>query len=102
MADETFSPPGQRIDLWLWQTRFFKSRTLAAALVAEGRVRVNGQPVSKPARTVTPGDVLTLPQGGTIRVVKILALPTRRGPAPEAQACYADFGGPERLPIADA
>jgi hypothetical protein len=35
-------------------------------------------------------------------VVKILALPTRRGPAPEAQACYADIGGPERLPIADA
>jgi ribosome-associated heat shock protein Hsp15 len=82
--------PGQRLDLWLWQTRFFKSRTLASGVIAAGRIRVNGQPVSKPSRTVLPGDVLTLPHGGSIRVVRILALPERRGPAPEAQACYAD------------
>jgi ribosome-associated heat shock protein Hsp15 len=82
---------GQRLDLFLWQARFFKSRTLAKEIIAASRVRINGQPVSRPGRLVVPGDVLTFPQGNAIRVVKITALPTRRGPAPEAQSCYSDI-----------
>jgi ribosome-associated heat shock protein Hsp15 len=81
----------QRLDQWLWCARIYKSRTLAAGVVAEGRIRVNGDPVTKPARPVGPGDVLTLPQGNTIRVLRILALATRRGPASEAQALYLDL-----------
>ena len=84
----------QRLDQWLWQARFFKSRSLATALVAAGRVRVNGTPVTKPARPVAPGDVLTFPQAERIRVVRILATAERRGPAPEAQALYEEIGGP--------
>jgi len=81
-----------RIDKWLWQARFFKTRTLASRTVSAGHVRLNGQPVSKPGRTVGPGDVLTFPQG---RVVRIVALGDRRGPAPEAQALYDDLSPPQ-------
>ncbi len=80
-----------RLDKWLWQARFFKTRTLATGLVAKGRVRVDGTPVSKPARMVGPGMVLTFPQGDTIRVVRIATCGDRRGPASEAQALYADL-----------
>lgn len=92
--------PKLRIDKWLWQARFYKTRSLAAKQVSEGHVRINGARAGKPAQTVTPGDVLTFPQGRLIRVVRILALGTRRGPAPEAQALYDDLT-PEAEPAPD-
>lgn len=82
--------PRLRLDKWLWQARFFKTRSLAAKQVSGGHVRVNGAKVDKPARQVGPGDVLTFPQGRRIRVVEVLAPGTRRGPASEAQELYAD------------
>ena len=60
-------------------------------MVARGKVRVNTRVVKKPAQAVGPGDTLTLAQGRGIRVVRITALPARRGPAAEAQACYDDL-----------
>jgi len=83
--------PGIRLDKWLFYARFCKSRVVAAALIDEGRVRVNGHVVNKPARTVSAGDVLTLPQGGVIRVLRVLALGDRRGPAAEAQRLYHEI-----------
>lgn len=80
-----------RLDKWLWQARFFKSRSIAAGLVSAGRVRVDGIPVSKPARAVGPGQVLTFPQEHDVRVVRIIACGTRRGPAVEAQTLYDDL-----------
>ena len=80
-----------RLDKWLWQARFFKSRSLAAEVVTTGKVRIGGQPVSKPARAVGAGDVLTFVQARNTRVVRIIACGTRRGPAPEAQALYEDL-----------
>lgn len=85
------APETIRLDKWLWQARFFKTRSLAAKLVSTGKVRLDGQPVSKPARAVGPGAVLTFPQGSQVRVVRILGCGTRRGPAPEAQALYEDL-----------
>ncbi len=58
---------------------------LAAKVISSGHLRVNGDKALKPARSVAPGDVLTFAQARRIRVVKILALSDRRGPAPEAQ-----------------
>ena len=87
-------PPTIRIDKWLWQARFFKTRTLAATLVSAGKLRLNGAHQSKPAKAVGPGDVLTFPQGDQIRVVKVLACGHRRGPAPEAQSLYEDMTPP--------
>lgn len=80
-----------RLDKWLWQARFFKSRTLAAGAIEAGMVRVNGIRVTRPGRDVTPGDTLTFAQGDRIRVVRILALGFRRGPASEAQVLYTDL-----------
>jgi ribosome-associated heat shock protein Hsp15 len=79
------------LDKWLWQARFFKSRSLAAGVVTSGKVRIDGTPVSKPARGVGIGDVLTFAQADATKVVRILGLGTRRGPAPEAQALYEDM-----------
>ncbi len=85
-----------RLDKWLWQARFFKTRSLAARQISEGRVRVNSERITKTSFGVAPGDVLTFAQGRVIRVVEIAALGTRRGPAPEAQALYHD-----RTPVQD-
>ncbi|SHI61488.1 RNA-binding S4 domain-containing protein [Wenxinia saemankumensis] len=86
--------PQLRIDKWLWQARFFKTRSLAAKVVAEKGVRIDGQKVTKPSAGVRPGAMLTFPQAERIRVVKVLALGERRGPAPEAQALYEDHSAP--------
>ncbi len=80
-----------RIDKWLWQARFFKTRSLAAKQVSGGHVRLNGNRVQKPAQSVAPGDVLTFPQGRSVRVVRVEKLGERRGPAPEAQTLYHDL-----------
>ncbi|MFN7225549.1 MAG: RNA-binding S4 domain-containing protein, partial [Paracoccaceae bacterium] len=84
----------------LWQARFFKSRSLSADCVEQGGVRVNGQRVAKPAHALRPGDVLTFAQGGRIRVVRVLDLGLRRGPASEAQGLYADLDAGESGPQA--
>jgi len=84
-------PQTIRLDKWLWQARFCKSRALAVRLVTEGVVRVNAMRVVKPATPVRVGDGLSFAQGGRVRAVRILALGNRRGPAPEAQALYAEL-----------
>ncbi|MEM8775644.1 MAG: RNA-binding S4 domain-containing protein [Pseudomonadota bacterium] len=79
-----------RIDKWLWHARFFKTRGLATRLAAAGRIRVNGQKKSKASFMVSRGDVLTFAQARQVRVVRVLALGERRGPAAEAQLLYED------------
>ncbi len=79
-----------RADKWLWHARFFKTRSLSRALITGGHLRINGDKVSKPAQALQIGDVLTFPQAKEIRVIKVLALSERRGPAPEAQTLYED------------
>ncbi|MEL7300218.1 MAG: RNA-binding S4 domain-containing protein [Pseudomonadota bacterium] len=87
-----------RVDKWLWQARFFKTRSLAARVVSEGKVRVNSTPISKPSRAIAPGDVLTFQQQRDVRVIELVAVGTRRGPAPEAQQLYKDLAPPEARP----
>ena len=83
--------PKIRLDKWLWHARFFKTRGLSAKLVSGGHVRVNSQKVGKPAHAVGPGDVLTFPQARRVRVIRIVAVGERRGPAPEARTLYEDL-----------
>lgn len=92
MADD----PSPRLDKWLWHARFFKSRTLATAQCSAGKIRVDGTAVSKAHATVKPGQVLTFVQGRHVRVVKVLALAKRRGPASEAQTLYEDLSPPTK------
>lgn len=84
-----------RLDKWLWQARFFKTRTLAAKTVSTEGVRVDGTRVSKPGRLVSPGNVLTFVQARQVRVIRVKALGQRRGPAPEARELYEDLSPPE-------
>ena len=107
MAGAPASPPRptMRLDKWLWQARFFKTRTLAARAIEAGEVRLNAVRVVKPAHAVTPGDTLTFIQGGRVRVIRCTALAVRRGPATEAQGLYddlaADEGGKDRRSAAE-
>ena len=80
-----------RIDKYLFFIRLLKSRTLAQALVAEGRMRIDGRRVERPSDEVRVGSTLTLPLRGQVRVLRVLALPDRRGPAAEARACYQEL-----------
>jgi ribosome-associated heat shock protein Hsp15 len=84
----------QRLDKWLWFARVVKSRTLAAKLVGEGFVRVNGVKTDVPAKAVNIGDVLTIALERDVRVLKVMAPGTRRGPFPEAQTLYEDLTPP--------
>jgi ribosome-associated heat shock protein Hsp15 len=79
-----------RIDRWLWCVRFFKTRSVAAQAVTGGKVHLNGERV-KPSHAVRAGDRVALQVGGALAEFDVLALPARRGPAPEAQACYAEL-----------
>lgn len=83
--------PKERLDKWLWQARFFKTRGLSAQVIEKGRVRVNGARVTKPGKGISPGVVLTFVQGDKVRVVRVCALADRRGPASEAQLMYEEL-----------
>lgn len=77
-----------RIDKLLWQLRLVKTRSLAQHVVAEGHIRRNGVRVLRASHAVAVGDRLTVPLPGGVRVFEVVALPVRRGPPAEAQACY--------------
>ncbi len=80
-----------RLDKWLWQARFFKTRADAAEVISKGRVRVNGVRNAKPGHGIAVDDVLTFPQGSVIRLIRITAFGQRRGPFEEAQTLYIDM-----------
>ena len=90
--------PTIRLDKWLWHARIVKTRGLAAKLIVSPGMRVNANPVAKPAYAVGPGDVLTFALGPRVRVLRVLAIGARRGPAPEAQALYEDISPPPPPP----
>ena len=81
-----------RIDRYLHCIRLVKSRTLAQSVIEGGHVRINGRRVLKPSEAVAVGSVIGLPVHGRVRVLKVLALPGRRGPAAEARGCYEELG----------
>ncbi|WP_083947767.1 RNA-binding S4 domain-containing protein [Phaeovulum vinaykumarii] len=93
-ADADGATDRLRLDKWLWMARMARTRALAAELIGAGRVRVNGQPCRRPGRAVGPGDVLIFPQGRRLRVLRVLGVPQRRGPAPEARGFYEDLDPP--------
>lgn len=80
-----------RIDRFFHCIRLAKSRTLAQSLVEAGHVRIDGKRAIKPSETVRVGSVVALPLRGQVRVLRVLALPDRRGPASEARSCYEEL-----------
>jgi ribosome-associated heat shock protein Hsp15 len=78
-----------RLDKWLWQARFYKTRSLATAAINGGKAHLNAERV-KPAHRVRIGDRISLSLQGIVAEFEILGLPSRRGPTAEAQACFSE------------
>lgn len=87
-----------RVDRFLFFVRLVKSRTIAQHVIDEGYVRIDGKRVEKPAEEVRVGSIVALPLRAEVRVLRVLALPARRGPAAEARACYEELGIDEPKP----
>lgn len=87
-----------RADVWLWRARFFKTRSMAARFVEEGRVRVTRAGVEgrldKPSRTIKAGDELVFALGGRLVAVRVEGFGERRGPASEARELYSQSPSP--------
>jgi len=81
----------QRLDKWLWCARFMRHRSDCAALVAQGSLRINRQPTDKPHARLRVGDVITMPLHRAVRVIQVLALAPRRGPASTAATLYREI-----------
>ncbi len=84
----------QRLDKWLWFARVIKTRTQAAALVTEGKVRLNRVKIDRPSQPVRPGDVLTIVLGSRVRILEVRAPGERRGSPADAQAIMKDLTPP--------
>ncbi|WP_394998643.1 RNA-binding S4 domain-containing protein [Sphingomonas sp.] len=82
-----------RIDRYLHCIRLVKSRTLAQAIIEEGRARIDGKRVVKSSEPVRVGSVIALPLHDRVRVLRVLALPDQRRPASEARCAYEEIGG---------
>ncbi len=82
----------QRLDKWLWCARFASTRAACAEMAESGLVRINRQATDKPHAKIRVGDILTLPLYVGVRVIEVLGLAERRGPAPAAQALYRVLG----------
>jgi ribosome-associated heat shock protein Hsp15 len=80
-----------RLDKYLWFARIVKTRALAQSLAEEGHLRLNGRAVDKAHASVRVGDVLTFARRGEVRVLRVEALPVRRGPPAEARALYCEL-----------
>ncbi len=80
-----------RIDRFLFFVRLTKTRTLAQSVIEQGHLRIDGKRVAKPSEEVRVGSVLAMPLHDRVRIIRVLALPARRGPAAEAQSHYEDI-----------
>ncbi len=85
----------QRIDIWLWYARFYKTRSLATKMVRGGKVRLNGNICKKSSTLVSVSDVLTFARADEILIARVRELGSRRGPATEAQQLYEDLTPPK-------
>ena len=85
------APASLRLDRFLWFARIVKTRALAQAMAEAGRLRLNGRVVDKAHAVVRVGDVLVFARHGAVRVLRIEALPVRRGPPAEARTLYSEL-----------
>jgi ribosome-associated heat shock protein Hsp15 len=93
-------PDSLRLDKFLWFARIVKTRALAQQLAEEGRIRIAGRVIDRAHAPVRVGDVLSFAHRGAVRVLRVEALPERRGPPAEARALYRELSAPDR-PSAD-
>ena len=87
-----------RLDIYLYNIRIFKSRSIATKFVLTNRLRISGQVTQKPHKLISIGDVLTMTINDNIRILKVLGIPNRRGPYSEALNFYEDITPNESVP----
>ena len=87
-----------RLDIYLYYIRLFKSRSIATKFVLTNRLRIAGQVTQKPHRMISVGDVLTMTINDNIKILKVLDIPSRRGPYPESLNFYEDITPIEIIP----
>ena len=87
-----------RLDVYLYYTRIFKSRSIATKFVLTNRLRISGQVTQKPHKLISIGDVLTMTINENIRILKVLGIPNRRGPYSESLNFYEDITPVENIP----
>ncbi|CAA9541118.1 MAG: Ribosome-associated heat shock protein implicated in the recycling of the 50S subunit (S4 paralog) [uncultured Sphingosinicella sp.] len=80
-----------RLDKFLWFARIVKTRGLAQQLAEDGRIRLSGRVIARSHAPVKIGDVLSFAVHGRVRVIRIEAIPARRGPPAEARALYSEL-----------
>jgi ribosome-associated heat shock protein Hsp15 len=80
-----------RIDRYLHCIRLVKSRTFAQAVIEQGHVRIDGKRVEKSSEEVRVGSIIALPLRDRVRILRVLGLPERRGPATDARLCYEEL-----------
>lgn len=91
-----------RLDRLLVYLRLARTRSKACALIENGHMRINGQHVQRTSTETAEGDVLTFAQGDTVRIIEILALPTRRGPPDIARSHYRELDRSGETAIAES
>jgi ribosome-associated heat shock protein Hsp15 len=90
---------GLRLDKFLWFARIVKTRALAQTMAEQGRIRIGGRLIDRAHAPVRVGDVLSFAQRGAVRVLKVEALPARRGPPAEARALYKEIAEGSDTPL---
>ena len=87
-----------RLDIYLYYIRIFKSRSIATKFVLTNRLRISGQVTQKPHKMISVGDVLTMTINDNIKILKVLDIPSRRGPYSESLNFYEDITPIEIIP----
>ena len=87
-----------RLDIYLYYIRIFKSRSIATKFVLTNRLRISGQVTQKPHKMISVGDVLTMTINDNIKILRVLDIPSRRGPYPESLNFYEDITPIEIIP----
>lgn len=81
-----------RLDKFLWFARLARTRSAAQAYAEAGTLRLDGRRIDRAHAPVRIGSVIAFVQAGKVRIIRVAALPARRGPAVEAMRCYTDLG----------
>ena len=98
MISNIYEKKTLRLDIYLYYIRIFKSRSLATKFILTNRLRISGQVTQKPHKMISVGDVLTMTINDNIKILKVLDIPSRRGPYPESLNFYEDITPIEIIP----
>ena len=98
MISNIFEKKTIRLDIYLYYIRIFKSRSIATKFILTNRLRISGQVTQKPHKMISVGDVLTMTINDNIKILKVLDIPSRRGPYPESLNFYEDITPIEIIP----